>query len=116
MAIQDFYEELAVMKETTIRDEFGGTSIEWIEDFRFLGAYAIDNSSQYILADNLANKANIKITCNSFVDIAFGTIIKRLKNGVCVKVLSDAHDYDAPTKASYTKDLAMYSCEKVVSL
>lgn len=100
MAVQDYYEDLTIVEQIISTDAFGSNT-QYIPSDKIRGAIGTLSREQILVAEANGNDAKYIVTVNNNIELKYGTIIKREKNGQYLRIVSDINDYLPPEISTF---------------
>lgn len=89
----------AIVSRAEAPDGEGGRAVSWEDGEEFPAAVVHDSSSEARVAERDGAVSGYTITCAR--DLRFGDVVRRLSDGRCFRVTSDAADGAAPACATF---------------
>ena len=98
--LTDAYEPFAYIEKRFVSDGEGGGFFTWVEGAEFLATANFPNSSLAKIADTISERQNCVITTPKSVTLDYMDVIKRKKDGIYFRVLSNGRDNKTPESAT----------------
>lgn len=96
MALTDFFVECAMMDKMTVKDELAGIATYWQEGAHFRAGIATKSSTEARIAYQTGAKTMYTVVTDEMIELAAGDRIKRLSDGLMLKITSNAADMTTP--------------------
>lgn len=100
MALTDFFVKCRMMDKVTESDGFGGITTEYREGAEFNAGIATDQSTEAVIAYKDGMKVIYSIVTTDLVTLQQNDIVRRISDGLTLRVTSDAADMHTPPMSS----------------
>ena len=96
MALSDFFVDCAMMDKVTQTDDLAGIAVHWQEGAHFRAGIATNQTTQARIAYQTGAKTLYTIVTDEMIVLSAGDRVKRLSDGLVLKVTSNAADMTTP--------------------
>lgn len=112
--LDDSMVSCVIMDKTTAADGYGGYTTNWSDGAPIQAAIVYNNSMEARIADKQGVTSLYTITTRKNINLQYGQVIKRLKDGKYFRITSDGDDNQTPTSA--TLNMRQVNAEELDSL
>lgn len=99
MALSDFFVSCAMMDRVTVSDELAGIAQYWQEGAHFKAGIVTNQATEAKIAYQTGAKTMYTIVTDELCALETGDRVKRLSDGLVLKVTSNARDMETPAVA-----------------
>ncbi len=99
MAAKDFFVEFCMQDKRTGEDGYGGIAETWIDGAHFMAGLVTKQSTQAQIAYQQGLKIMYKLVFKPTVALNYGDRVKRVSDGLMLKITSNSRDMTTPTPA-----------------
>ena len=96
MALSDFFVPCAMMDKVTVTDELAGIAQSWKEGAHFKAGIVTNQTTEARIAYQTGAKTIYTIVTDELITLEPGDRVKRLSDGLVLKVTSHSRDMTTP--------------------
>ena len=98
--LESAYEPFVMMDKTTVADGYGGFYATWAEGAEFQAAATYDTSIEARIAAVQGVTSMYTVTTSKAIALEYHDVIKRVSDGLILRVTSDSKDKQTPPSAT----------------
>lgn len=99
MALQDFFVPCRIMDRKSVPDGYGGFTYQYVDGAKFSAGISTDSSTEARIAYQQGLKVMYSVVTGELVSLKQGDVIKRISDGLLLRITSDAVDMTTPAVA-----------------
>lgn len=99
MALNDFFVPVCMVDKRTVPDGLGGVDVTYIDGAHFMAGIVAKQNTQAQIAYQQGLKTIYTVVFKPTAGLSFGDRIKRLSDGLMLKITSNARDMTTPERA-----------------
>lgn len=99
MALQDYLVDFCMLDKRTVEDGYGGVEETWIDGAHFMAGLTTKQSTQAQIAYQQGLKTMYKLVFKPTVALKNGDKVKRVSDGLVLKITSNSRDMTTPAPA-----------------
>lgn len=99
MALEDYFTDFCMMDRRTVEDGYGGVTTQYVEGAHFQAGITTKQSTQARIAYQQGLKVMYTLVFKPTISVNNGDVVKRLSDGLTLKVTSKSRDMTTPAAA-----------------